>query len=64
MEGMRKTPMWSMLEAAVRGAPFMKEIALIIKKTIPKAKFRILEGQTQRVSSEVVAPVLVEFFSS
>ena len=46
------------------GAPFMKETVLIIKKTIPKAEFRILESQTHAVSCEVVAPVLVEFFSA
>ncbi len=98
IEGMRKTPVWSVLEAVAptllydasamggadrsvpverlshitastlvmcggAGAPFMKETALVIKKAIPKAEYRILEGQTHAVASKVVAPVLTEFFS-
>ncbi len=98
IEGMRKTPVWSVLEAVAptllydalamggadrsvpverlshisastlvmcggAGAAFMKETAQIIKKAIPKAEYRILEGQTHAVASEAVAPVLTEFFS-
>jgi hypothetical protein len=31
-------------------------------KSITNEEFRSLEGQTQAVSSEAVAPVLIEFF--
>lgn len=44
------------------GGSFHKAIALTLSKTIPNAEFRTLEGQTHTVASEVVAPVLVEFF--
>lgn len=46
------------------GTRFMKKAALILRKSIPRAEFRVLEGQTHAVASEVVAPVLIEFFSS
>ena len=97
IEGMSKSPMWSMLEAVAptllydaaamggnnrsvpvervsriiaptlvmrggAGAPFMKQTALILSKAIPNAEFRTLEGQSHAVASEVVAPVLMEFF--
>ena len=44
------------------GVPFMKEAALTISKAIPNVEFHTLEGQTHAVASEVVAPVLIEFF--
>jgi len=44
--------------------PFMKQTALTLSKAIPNAKFRTIEGQTHAVASEVIAPVLVEFFKS
>ncbi len=98
VEGMRKAPMWSLLEsvaptllydAAAMGAnrkvpiervlhitastlvmhggagfPFMKQTALTLSKAIPNAKFRTIEGQTHAVASEVITPLLVEFFKS
>jgi len=98
IEGMRKAPMWPMLEAVAptllydatavgvdrkvpvelvsrltaptlvmhggAGAPFMKQTALALSQAIPNAKFRTIEGQTHAVASEVIAPVLIEFFKS
>ena len=98
IEGMRKAPMWPMLEAVAptllydaaavgvdrkvptervsritaptlvmhggAGAPFMKQTALALSKAIPNAKFRTIEGETHAVASEVIAPVLIEFFKS
>ncbi len=98
IEGMRKTPMWSMLEAVAptlaydasamgtdskvpverishitastlvmcggSGAPFIKQTALTLSKALPNAKFRTIEGQTHAVASEVIAPILSEFFKS
>jgi pimeloyl-ACP methyl ester carboxylesterase len=43
--------------------PFMHETANALAKAIPHAQHRTLEGQTHDVSQEVLAPVLVEFFS-
>ena len=44
------------------GVPFIKQAALTLSKAIPNSEFRTLEGQTHAVASEVVAPVLIEFF--
>jgi len=44
--------------------PFMHDTAIALAKAIPNAKHRTLEGQTHEVSSEALAPVLIEFFKS
>jgi hypothetical protein len=43
--------------------PFMHETARALSAAIPHARQRTLEGQTHDVNLEVLAPVLVEFFS-
>ena len=43
--------------------PFMHETATVLAKAIPHAQHRTLEGQTHDVNLEVLAPVLVEFFT-
>jgi len=43
--------------------PFMRATATALAKAIPHAQHRTLEGQTHDVSSAVLAPVLVAFFS-
>lgn len=43
--------------------PFMLETAIALAKAIPRAQHRTLEGQTHDVNLQVLAPVLVEFFS-
>jgi pimeloyl-ACP methyl ester carboxylesterase len=43
--------------------PFMYDTAQVLSKTIPNAKLLTIEGQTHDVDSNVLAPVLVEFFS-
>jgi hypothetical protein len=43
--------------------PFMHTSATKLAKAIPGARQRTLEGQTHDVSSEVIAPILVEFFN-
>ncbi len=43
--------------------PFMHETATTLAKAIPHAQHRTLEGQTHDVNLEVLAPVLVEFFT-
>ena len=44
--------------------PFMHVTAKALAKAIPHAQLRTLEGQTHEVSSEGLAPVLVEFFEA
>jgi pimeloyl-ACP methyl ester carboxylesterase len=43
--------------------PFMHDTATRLAKAIPHAQQRTLEGQTHDVNLEILAPVLVEFFS-
>jgi len=45
------------------GHTFMKGTALALSRAIPNAELRTLEGQTHNVASEVIAPVLKEFFT-
>jgi pimeloyl-ACP methyl ester carboxylesterase len=44
--------------------PFMRETARTLSQAIPQAQLRTLEAQTHEVDLEVLAPVLMEFFSS
>ena len=43
---------------------FMQHTAVALANSIPNAQHRTLEGQTHEVSSEALAPVLIEFFKS
>ena len=43
--------------------PFMLDTAQALANAIPQAQHRTLDGQTHDVNLEVLAPVLVEFFS-
>jgi pimeloyl-ACP methyl ester carboxylesterase len=42
---------------------FMYDTAEALAKAMPNAQHRVLEGQTHAVTSEAIAPILVEFFS-
>jgi len=42
--------------------PFMHDTARALSAAMPHAQLRILEGQRHEVSTEALAPVLVEFF--
>src|SRR5256884_3468282 len=44
--------------------PFMHVTALALVKAMPYAQHRTLEGRTHEVAPQVLAPVLVEFFTS
>jgi hypothetical protein len=44
--------------------PFMPEAARRLSEAIPHSELRILAGQNHGVDSDVLAPVLAEFFSS
>jgi pimeloyl-ACP methyl ester carboxylesterase len=43
--------------------PFMNDTALTLSQAIPRAELHTLEGQRHDVSTEVLAPVLAEFFA-
>jgi pimeloyl-ACP methyl ester carboxylesterase len=45
------------------GFAFMRDTAQALAKAIPHAQQRVLQGQTHDVNPEVIAPVLVDFFS-
>lgn len=49
--------------ASLEAMPFMRPTADKLAKVIPNARRRTLEGQAHDVSPEVLAPILVEFFS-
>jgi pimeloyl-ACP methyl ester carboxylesterase len=51
-------------EANLATMPFMHASAEKLAKAIPHAHMRTLEGQTHEVKPEVLAPVLLEFFST
>jgi hypothetical protein len=44
--------------------PFMPDAARVLSQAIPLGQLRTLEGQTHEVNPGVLAPVLVEFFTS
>lgn len=44
--------------------PFMPDAARVLSQAIPQGQTRTLEGQTHEVNPGVLAPVLVEFFTS
>ncbi len=44
--------------------PFMPDAARVLSQAIPQGRLRTLEGQTHEVNPGVLAPVLVEFFTS
>jgi pimeloyl-ACP methyl ester carboxylesterase len=44
--------------------PFMPDAARVLSQVIPQGQLRTLEGQTHEVNPGVLAPVLVEFFTS
>lgn len=43
---------------------WMRNTAQTIAKTIPGAQYRTLAGQTHELQSDVVAPILIEFFTN
>jgi hypothetical protein len=44
--------------------PFMPDAARVLSQAIPQSQLRMLEGQAHEVNPGVLAPVLVEFFTS
>ena len=50
--------------ASLQTMPFMRASADKLAQAIPNAQRRTIEGQSHDVDSEVLAPVLIEFFSA
>ena len=44
--------------------PFMPDAARVLSRVIPQGQLRMLGEQTHEVNPGVLAPVLVEFFTS
>jgi pimeloyl-ACP methyl ester carboxylesterase len=42
---------------------YMRQAAQALAKTLPHAQYRSLEGQMHNVAAEVIAPLLIEFFT-
>jgi hypothetical protein len=48
----------------MRRRPFMHATADRIARAVPKARRQTLKGQGHNVAADVVAPVLIAFFSA
>jgi pimeloyl-ACP methyl ester carboxylesterase len=53
----------ALVMAGSESYPFMPISAQALANVMPNAEYRVLDGQTHEVSVDVLAPVLVEFFS-
>jgi pimeloyl-ACP methyl ester carboxylesterase len=54
----------SLVMAGDAGSPFMPSTARALSEAMPHGQLRILEGQPHNVNPAVLAPVLVDFFTS
>jgi pimeloyl-ACP methyl ester carboxylesterase len=54
----------ALVMAGDAGLPFMPDAARVLSEAIPHGELQILEGQPHEVDPAVLAPVLVEFFTS
>lgn len=54
----------TLLMAGSQTYPFMHVAAETLAKAMPQGQYRVLEGQSHEVSSEALAPVLIEFFQA
>jgi hypothetical protein len=57
-------PVAALVMAGDAGLPFMPGAARALSQAIPRGQLRMLAGQTHEVNPGVLAPVLVEFFTS
>ena len=53
----------ALVMAGTASLPFMPDAARSLSQAIPHGQLRTVEGQTHEVSPNVLAPILVEFFS-
>src|SRR5215468_6996717 len=59
-----RVPVPALVMAGDTGLPFMPDAARVLSQAIPQGQLRTLAGQTHEVNPGVLAPVLVDFFSS
>jgi pimeloyl-ACP methyl ester carboxylesterase len=59
-----RVPVPALVMAGDAGLPFMPGAARALSQAIPRGELRTLAGQAHEVMPEVLAPVLVEFFTS
>jgi len=57
-------PVPALVMAGDASLPFMPDSARVLSQAIPQSQLRMLEGQAHEVNPGVLAPVLVEFFTS
>ena len=59
-----RVPVPALVMAGDASLPFMPDAARVLSQAIPRGQLRTLEGQTHEVNPGVLAPVLVDFFTS
>jgi pimeloyl-ACP methyl ester carboxylesterase len=59
-----RVPVPALVMSGDAGLAFMPDAARVLSEAIPQGRFRTLAGQTHEVNPGVLAPVLVEFFTS
>ena len=59
-----RVPVAALVMAGDASLPFMPDTARVLSQLIPQGQLRTLEGQTHEVNPGVLAPVLVEYFTS
>jgi len=59
-----RVPVPALVMAGDASLPFMPDAARVLCQALPQGQLRTLEGQTHEVNPGVLAPVLVEFFTS
>ena len=59
-----RCPVPALVMSGDAGLAFMPDAARVLSQAIPQGQLRILAGQTHEVKPDVLAPVLVEFFTS
>ena len=58
-----RVPVPTLVMSGDAGLPFMPDAARVLSQAIPQGQLRMLAGQTHEVKPDVLAPVLVEFFT-
>ena len=59
-----RVPVPALVMTGDAGLPFMPDAARVLSQAIPQGQLRVLAGQTHEVNPGVLAPVLVEFFTT
>jgi pimeloyl-ACP methyl ester carboxylesterase len=59
-----RVPVPTLVMSGDAGLPFMPDAARVLSQAIPQGQLRMLAGQTHEVKPSVLAPVLVDYFTS